>query len=557
MAQGPIAWYSFDVEGDPGHDSVGTNNGTPSPGTSVTQVAGVKGRAASFTNGYITLPTTSVFDLRGGDFTLSVFVKGDPGSNNRNWFTKAITISPGSSAQHLYGIGGNSLVGFGFDGGPNHQDQVTSSKVVFDGKWHHVAGVKRQTSSGPMIELWVDGHLEGTAPEFGTSDGGVFGIGRIGACCEFFNGQMDEAKIWNRALSGDEIASEASLLNGGSPRTLLVTFTGGNDAPDGSNCIAPPPFRHAGTQVVYGTSTLDLLFPSRGMTNLLVNAKNVAPDTAAQAFTFYSNGGTSCDQFLTNTAHHAEAEFWVTNNVTSANDRIIIAGHSYGGNRARIFAEQIDEVLYHLYSRHMIEGLVLVDPIDYATCHNADPLECLQGSDPPRDIRADVVKPEQAFVFRQMVDIPYQGYTITVGGQPVSWTYLHLGHRWIDDAEPVQRYILNLLRPPTPVITPGVTLGLYLLNIDKQPSQTFTVHLIASNTGRLILDNISVSNATLGSASCYATIGSQPVLPGKFTPIDLTCDAGDAGHSGATVRLSLTGTDNNFSFGGSARVTLP
>src|SRR5437773_4528144 len=71
-AQGPFAWYSFDTAGQPGLDRVGGNNGSP---VNTTQVAGLRGLAASFSNGYIKLPAT-IPNLKAGDFTLSVFVKG-------------------------------------------------------------------------------------------------------------------------------------------------------------------------------------------------------------------------------------------------------------------------------------------------------------------------------------------------------------------------------------------------------------------------------------------------------------------------------------------------
>jgi hypothetical protein len=545
-AQGPVAWYSFDTQGNVGLDSVGTNNGTP---VNVTQVPGVIGQAASFQNGYIALPTSAVFQLRSGDFTLAVFVKGTPGNGNRNWFTKGTNIGGGLGV-HQYGIGGSSTIGMNFDGGAG--GSAISATNVFDGQWHHVAGIKR----GNTAEIWIDGKQEGTGTITGSSDQGGFAIGRMGQCCEYFNGQMDEAKIWNRALSSTEIMNEAAALSVVSSRTLLVTFTGGNTAPDGSICLPL-----IDNQVVY--TNAELLYSGRGMTNLLVNAQNVAPSAVAQAFTFYSGGGNSC--LPPPAGPHVEAQNWVLGTVKNG-DRLIIAGHSFGGNRARLFAEQIDAVLYPLYGLHMIEGLVLVDPIDWSTCPFPS-LSCLQRFDPPRDVPAGVVKPERAFVFRQGVDnlltlVPYEGYSITVGGQPVQSTDINMGHKLIDSAEPVQRFILNLLQPPQPVTAPGVTLQLSLLSVTRDPTnffdvgQRFTFHFVARNAGRLIADNITVTSVSSGITTLsYSTvIRSQPLLPGSNTTLDLSCDGLI---SGSALRLSVLGTYNNFTFGGSFRVTLP
>src|SRR5262249_10464255 len=80
-----------------------------------------------------------------------------------------------------------------------------STTNIFDGAWHHIAGIKR----GVIAEIWVDGNKQDTDNiNANFTDDGAFAIGRDGQCCEYFNGLMDEAKIWNRALSQDEIQAE-------------------------------------------------------------------------------------------------------------------------------------------------------------------------------------------------------------------------------------------------------------------------------------------------------------------------------------------------------------
>lgn len=198
---GPVSWYSFDDPTQLGRDTTGANNATSVVG--LTSTPGKRGNAAHFVNGFIGLPNSASLRIRSGDFTLSVFVKSTSSANNRNWFTKASTTT------HEYGLGGNGRVGIAFDGGPGGGSE--SATNIMDGTWHHVAGVKR----GSTAEIWVDGGREGTGSISGSSDSGTFAIGRDGACCESFNGDMDEAKIWNRALSAAEIAAEA-----GTPNTL-------------------------------------------------------------------------------------------------------------------------------------------------------------------------------------------------------------------------------------------------------------------------------------------------------------------------------------------------
>jgi hypothetical protein len=190
--EGPIAWYSFDVSGQPGKDVVGGHNATQVVGA--TQPAGKVGLAVSLSNGYLLLPQAPAFNLRAADFTLSAWMKSQPGSGNRHWFTKATALT------HQYGLG---TVNFGFDGGAGGLAVSVTNPI--DGTWHHVAGVKR----GATAEIWVDGNLEASSAINGSSDDGIFAIGRDGGCCEFFNGLLDEAKIWDRALSPAELQIEA------------------------------------------------------------------------------------------------------------------------------------------------------------------------------------------------------------------------------------------------------------------------------------------------------------------------------------------------------------
>jgi len=226
----PIAHFTFDTPNNPGDDIAGSNDATQVLG--VTQVAnGVVGLAGSFTNGWMQLPRTGALNLAAGDFTLSVFVKSSR-LDNRNWFTKA-------KVDH-YGLGviqSTGAAGFNVSevGGRPGVDAIGNT-VVFDGTWHHVAGVRR----GSQIELWVDGQLDATAaiPFAVIGDDGGFAIGRNGECCEYFNGLMDEAKIWNRALSAGEIAAESrTTLSGPLAWYRFDTSNVGDDVAGGHNAI--------------------------------------------------------------------------------------------------------------------------------------------------------------------------------------------------------------------------------------------------------------------------------------------------------------------------------
>lgn len=95
--------------------------------------------------------------------------------------------------------------------------------AVWDGAWHHVAG----TFDGSAVRLYVDGVQVGT----GTSTTIPIGyglpnpdglLGSFGGTCNpqlAYNGDLDEPRIWRRALSAQEIV--ASVAMGDASTTTL------------------------------------------------------------------------------------------------------------------------------------------------------------------------------------------------------------------------------------------------------------------------------------------------------------------------------------------------
>ena len=195
---GLVSHYTFDVAGTPGKDVVSGYDATNVTG--VSQTAGKVGNGGTFSSGYMDLPAAANLEVRSGDFTLSAFVKSSA-TTNANWFTKA---AAGPSQQYGLGTSGSTKALFSFDGGSG--GSVTSTSNIFDGNWHHVAGIKR----GNAIEIWVDGRLEASGAVSGSADSGTFSIGRDGPnCCDTFNGQIDEARIYNYALTSSEVIADA------------------------------------------------------------------------------------------------------------------------------------------------------------------------------------------------------------------------------------------------------------------------------------------------------------------------------------------------------------
>ena len=109
----------------------------------------------------------------------------------------------------------NSKLQLGVGGG-----NIFSNRSVNDGQWHHVAAVLQEPASGPAsvqnLRLYIDGQLDAgtyTNPtvEINTGTDCSVRIGVMqkpdGALESFFGGQIDEVRIYDRALSESEIQS--------------------------------------------------------------------------------------------------------------------------------------------------------------------------------------------------------------------------------------------------------------------------------------------------------------------------------------------------------------
>ncbi|MEM7231286.1 MAG: LamG-like jellyroll fold domain-containing protein [Planctomycetota bacterium] len=142
------------------------------------------------------------------DFTIAMWVKGPPQPDRRIW-------SEGSTLDNapLFNLGtevaGNAgTVDFFLRGGPGVGTVVghrQSARVAFDDAWHHVAWVDRNGNA----TLYIDGVRDATdfsyeRPPLGLDTASIGGILRAGPCC-WFGGTLDEVRIYNYALSEEEV----------------------------------------------------------------------------------------------------------------------------------------------------------------------------------------------------------------------------------------------------------------------------------------------------------------------------------------------------------------
>lgn len=185
-----IHQYTFD-SGSVAIDSIGSANGALFGGAAITggelSLNGTDAYVETLGNHIV--PTS-------GDFTVSMFAKE--------------TAFGGTYAELISQQGGNFYLGYD----PSHNFRVTdahlSTGIPFptDGNYHNYA----LTLSGSTASLYIDGSLMGTFSGLALGTGGSdtrFGR-QFDGHAEYFNGFIDDVRVYNTALSAAEIAAIAN-----------------------------------------------------------------------------------------------------------------------------------------------------------------------------------------------------------------------------------------------------------------------------------------------------------------------------------------------------------
>ncbi len=209
---GLVAWWPADGDA---RDPIGLHHGVPINGAGYTN--GFNGQAFKFdgSNDQVIVPDADDLDLTNA-LTLAAWVKVRV---YQNW---GGIISKGEGNQLNYGLNSRGDGRFKFSLAYGQETVISLAHGVDE--WHFVAG----TWDGTNARIYVDGVLEGTTPFAGSltpnSSRLFLGADPAGAT-EYFNGLVDEAAIWNRALSSTEIS---------------VLYTAGNRGMSKPVCEPPP-----------------------------------------------------------------------------------------------------------------------------------------------------------------------------------------------------------------------------------------------------------------------------------------------------------------------------
>lgn len=164
----------------------------------------------------------------GNDFSIAFWVKTTQTAGTGQWYNGAGLVDgdfPGSANDF-----GTALVGGKFGVGVGNPDAtILSTTAINDGAWHHCVATRQQATGG--LNVYVDGRLQATGignrNTLNASARLLFGA--ISSGGGFFNGSLDEVRIFNRTLGSNEVAAlYYSLLAPPAAAPASLTATAGN-----------------------------------------------------------------------------------------------------------------------------------------------------------------------------------------------------------------------------------------------------------------------------------------------------------------------------------------
>jgi Concanavalin A-like lectin/glucanases superfamily len=213
-ATGLVGAWSFDeASGTNAADASGSGNAGTVSGA--TRVAGKYGGALSFdgVNDWVTVNDSNSLDIN--RMTLEAWVRP---SGVSDWRTVLLKEQPGQLVYALYGSTDNGRPsGHVFTTG---DVALRGPSVLAANTWSHLAF----TWDGANTRMYVNGTQVASAALTGNAvtSTGALRIGGNSVWNEWFSGQIDDVRIYNRALTATEIATDRDTpIGGAAPLALL------------------------------------------------------------------------------------------------------------------------------------------------------------------------------------------------------------------------------------------------------------------------------------------------------------------------------------------------
>ena len=207
LPPGCVAYWKLDqTEGNIAHNSAGFNDGICHGEPLWQPTDGRIGGALQFDGIDDYIETDFVLNPAGGAFSVFAWIKGGaPGqviisqTDSTNWL----------GADPLDG----KLTGLASSDDQSSLEPLLSEFMITDGNWHNIGIVVGAYQSMRFRSLYVDGErvaIDTQSVELISSDGGLYiGAGKTLDAGTFFSGLIDDVRIYDRALTPEEITALA------------------------------------------------------------------------------------------------------------------------------------------------------------------------------------------------------------------------------------------------------------------------------------------------------------------------------------------------------------
>ena len=159
-----------------------------------------------------------------GDFTIELwFRSSQAGGGEAQWYQgRGLVDGEVNGNMNDFGIAlGNGKVLFGTG---NPDTTIRSPLALNDGSWHHVAATREKATG--TLKLYVDGALTatGTASIADLTSPSKMRLGSLATGLNFYQGELDEVRLWNTVRSEAEIAGALNQRVAGNEPGLVAYY---------------------------------------------------------------------------------------------------------------------------------------------------------------------------------------------------------------------------------------------------------------------------------------------------------------------------------------------